>query len=782
MDSVSKESIPYVTISVSIPEKPDVYIKRIASGAKGDFELPMNKTGDYSISFESVGMKKHTRIITIIPEQKLLNLGKITMAAANKNLAEVTVTALKPLIKVDLDKITYDIKSDPEAKSTTTLDMLRKVPMVTVDGDDKIQLKGSSSFKVYINGKPSGMMTKNASQALKSMPASSVKSIEVITEPGAKYDAEGLGGIINIVTDKALNGVTGTLRAGTDTRGSNNGGLYFSSKLGKFGLTANLNYNAQKNPQSTFFNERENLNPQSVNFITQDSHSSSNYNFGYGSIEASYEIDSLNLVSFSMNGNLGGSKTNSTGKTSMLDNNRDTLSAYNQELHSSGNWGGVDMSVDYQRTFKKPDQLFSLSYRYSHTPDNSDNNSTLTGLRNYIGSTQHTLSEAGGNEHTFQSDYSEPFNKIHVIEFGAKFILRLNNSANSYFQQNPDTHAWDPIANRPQNNLDQTQDILGAYGSYTLKLKKLSLRAGLRYEQTWSNVLLTDTNFHFNFRNLIPSVTMSYKFSESSSVRLSYNQRISRPGIWYLNPYVDNSNPNAIQQGNPDLSPEISNSFSVNYSNITPKLTVNTNLYTAFTNNSIERVSSLLNDSTTFTTFKNIGLSTRSGLSLSVNWQPSKLLRINGNGNCNYVNMSTNDGSGIQNKGVNYGFQAGVQYTLPFELKWSMNYGYSSPNVYLQGKYSGYYYYNTSLSHDFFNKKLNVNLRASNFISKSLNFTSSMSTAEYKSNSFYSYVYRNFGVTVVYSFGKLKEQIKKVQRTIENSDVKGGGQSNGGGQ
>jgi len=782
MDSVSKESIPYATISISTVEKPDVFIKRIASGVKGDFELPVNKTGDYRISFESVGMKKHTRTITINPEQKSLNLGKITMAAANKNLAEVTVTALKPLIKVDLDKITYDIKSDPEAKSTTTLDMLRKVPMVTVDGDDKIQLKGSSSFKVYINGKPSGMMTKNASLSLKSMPASSVKSIEVITEPGAKYDAEGLGGIINIVTDKALTGITGTIRAGIDSRGGNNSGLYFSSKVGKFGLTANLNYNVQKNPQSTSFNERENLNSQSVNFVTQDTHSNSNYNYGYGSIEASYELDSLNLVSFSMNGNLGGSTINSTGKTSMLDNNRDTLSAFSQKLYSSGNWGGVDMSLDYQRTFKKPDQLFTLSYRYSHTPDNSDNNSYLTGLRNYIGSTQHTQSEAKGDEHTFQSDYSEPFNKMHVVEFGAKFILRLNNSVNSYTQQNPDTKLWEPIANRPENNLDQTQDILGAYGSYTLKLKKLSLRAGLRYEQTWSNVLLTDTNFHFNFQNLIPSVTMSYKFNESSSVRLSYNQRISRPGIWYLNPYVDNSNPNAIQQGNPDLSPEISNSFSVNFSNITPKLTVNTNLYTAFTNNSIERVSSLLNDSTTFTTFKNIGLSTRSGLSLSVNWQPSKLLRINGNGSCVYVNMSTNDGSGIKNKGVNYSFQSGLQYTLPFELKFSMNGGYSSPNVSLQGNYSGYYYYNTSLSHDFFNKKLNVNLRATNFITKFRDFTSSMATNDYKSNSIYSNVYRNVGVTVVYSFGKLKEQIKKVQRTIENSDIKGGGQSGGGGQ
>jgi len=781
LDSVSRESIPYVTISIASVEKPELYLKRIASGVKGDFELAMTKTGNYRISFESVGMTKQTRSITIAPEQKILSLGKIAMAAGNKNLGEVTVTALKPLIKVDLDKISYDMKSDPEAQSATTLDMLRKVPLVTVDGDDKIKLKGSSSFKVYINGKPSGMMTNNASQALKSMPASSVKSIEVITEPGAKYDAEGIGGIINIVTDKALSGITGTLRAGADTRGGKNGGLYFSSKVGKFGLTANLNYYAQNSPQNIFYSERENLNPQSVGFIRQDSHSKSKYTQGYGSVESSYEFDSLNLVSFSMNGYLGGNTSNSEGKTSMLGVNRDTLSAYDQLLHSSGDWGGVDLSLDYQRTFKKPEQLFTLSYRYGYSPDNTDNTSTLIGLINYAGSKQHIQSEARGDEHTFQVDYTEPFNKIHVVEFGAKYILRLNASTNTYLQQNQTTQVWEPISNRPENNLDQTQDILGAYGSYTLKLKKLSMKMGVRYEQTWSNVEVKDTNFQVKFRNLVPSVSMSYKFSESTSLRLSYNQRISRPGIWYLNPFLDNSNPNDVSQGNPDLKPEIQNSFSLNYSNITPKLTINTNLFTSFTNNSIERVSKYLNDSVVYATYKNIGQTKNTGMSMSVNWQPNKLLRFNGDGGVGYTSLSTNDGSGLKNDGVNYNVWIGSQYTLPYEIKWIVNTGYYSPNISLQGQSSGFYYYNTTLSHEFFKKKLTVNLRASNFITKTREFTSSMTTADYRTHSVYTNVFRNFGVTVVYTFGKLKEQIKKVQRTIENTDVKGGGQSGGGG-
>lgn len=783
MDSVANQTIPYATISVSTIEKPDVYLKRIASGAKGEFELNLNKTGDYRISFESVGMGKHTRTITIAPEQKTLSLGKINLATANKNLAEVTVLALKPLVKVELDKITYDMKSDPEALSSNTLDMLRKVPLVTVDGDDKIQLKGSSNFKIYMNGKASGMTTNNPSQVLKSIPASSIKSIEVITEPGAKYDAEGLGGIINIVTDHSLNGLTGTVRAGADTKGGYNGGLYLSTKIGKFGLTTNLNYNSQHYANQLFVSEKENFNSLTSKYILQDANSDSRYKFYYGNIEASYEFDSLNLVSFTMGGYAGGGTSNDHGNTYMLNANRDTLSAFSQYTRGTDGWGGIDMSLDYQRSFKKPEQLLTLSYKLSRTPNNNDNYSDLTGVKNYRSYNQHILFNAKGDEHTFQADYTEPFNKMHVIEMGAKYILRLNNSVNTYLLQNDSTLQWEPTPNIPLNNLNQTQNILGAYGSYTLKLKKLSLKAGLRYEQTGSTIQLTDTNFHVNFHNWVPSVSVSYKFTETTNLRLSYNQRISRPGIWYLNPFVDNSNPFSIQQGNPDLIPEVDHSFSLNYSYITPKLNINTSLFTSFTNNSIERISKSLNDSVVYNTFKNIGLNQSAGLSLYGNWQPTKSIRINLNSNFGYTSMTTNDNSGLNNKGTNFSVSGGGQFTLPGEIKLSMNGGYYSPRIMLQGQRSGFYYYGLSLNRDFLKKKLNISMNARNPFSESTNYTSNSQTADYRLNNSTTYAVRSFGLSVTYRFGELKSQIKKVERTITNDDVKGGGgQSGGGGQ
>ena len=781
LDSISNETIPYVTVSVSTAATPDVYVKRIASGINGEFELELNKAGGYILSLESVGMKKYTREMKIIADQKIHNLGKLFMSPSSKNLAELTVTAIKPLVKVDLDKISYDMKSDPESQSATTLDMLRKVPMVTVDGNDKIQLKGSTNFKIYVNGKASGMMTNNPSQVLKSIPASSIKSIEVITDPGAKYDAEGVGGIINIVMDHSLNGLTGTVRGAINTKGGYNGGLYLSTKKGKFGLTTNLNYNRQSDNGQTYDRTVTNFNSESIKYIHQYANSDSKYKFYFGNLEASYEFDSLNLISLTVGGYGGGGLTVDHAGTYSMNEMRDTVSAFKQLTTSNNSWGGIDLSLDYQRTFKKPDQLLTVSYKLSRSPDNTDNLSNLTGLLNYTSYNQHILYDANGDEHTFQVDYAEPFNKIHVIDFGVKYILRLNNSINNYYLQNESTKAWEPMANQSKNNLDQTQSIYGAYSSYTLKLEKFSARAGLRYENTGSTIILADTNFHVNFKNLVPAVTLSYKINDANNLKLNYNQRISRPGIWYLNPFLDNSNPYSLSQGNPDLKPEVNNSFSFDYSYISPKLTLNTSLFTSFTNNSIERVSKSVNDTVTYSTYKNIGLTQTSGISLYGNWQPNKSVRMSINGDLGYLSMTTNDGSGLNNKGLNYSVSLDGQFTLAYEIKLSTYGGFHSPRIDLQGKNSSFYYYGMTASRDFMKKKLNISLSARNPFMVRRSFSDYVLTTDYRVDSEQSMKAQSYGLSVSYRFGQLKDQIKKVSKTIENNDVKGGGAQGGGG-
>ncbi|HRZ96764.1 MAG TPA: outer membrane beta-barrel family protein [Paludibacter sp.] len=775
VDSITSETIPYVTISVSSVNKPAVYLKRMAADLNGNFEVILKNTDTYFISFESVGMRRLIKKVNV-SNQKTLNLGKINMSVSDAKLSEVTVLASKPLVKVELDKISYDTKSDPESQSSNVLDMLRKVPLVTVDGEDNIQLKGSSNFKVYVNGKPSSMTATNPSQVLKSMPASSIKTVEVITDPGAKYEAEGLGGIINIVTERAMAGYTGTIRTGVDSKGGYTGGLYFSTKRKKFGITSNLNFNKHIQPNQYYEVKRENVaGASSSRYMNQKSEQDMAIHYFYGNIEASYEFDSLNLISLSIGGHSGGHNVKATAETGTFNDQRDTLMAYNQYTEATGTWGGVETTLDYQRSFKKPDQLFTLSYKLSNTPNNTDNYSEFTALKNYFNSKQRIASIAQGNEHTFQADYVEPFNKIHTLELGTKYILRLNNSENSYRQFNGEINDWEDIAGRATKDMNHTQNILGAYGSYTLKLKKVSLKGGVRLEHTTSKVEFIESpaeDFSVKFTNFVPSAAVTYKLNDMSNLRLTYNQRISRPGISYLNPFIDDSNPQAITQGNPDLDPEINNSFSLNYGQFTPKVNFNASLFTSFTNNSIERLSQLQSTGVIYTTYKNIGYNSNTGLSLYGNVMLNKAVRLNANGQATYLKLATNDGSGIENSGIRYTLSGGAQFILPWELKLNLNGGYYSPGISLQGKNPAFHYSTLSLAKDFLKKKLNIALRVQDPFESTKKLLSISETNLYYQTTDVVMAGRYFGLNVSYSFGEMKEQVKKAKRTITNDDVK----------
>jgi len=226
IDSLTRETIPYATINISEEKSQDKPVKVFTSDESGKFQSTIENEGDYLLTVQFVSKKQAIKPFSITQETKLVDFGNIEMKD-NTELNEVVVTAFKPLVTADIDKITYSMEDDPEALTNNVLDMLKKVPMVTVDADDKIQLKGSGNFKIYLDGKPSNMISNNPSQVLRSMPANTVKKIEVITDPGSKYDAEGIGGIINIITNKQpLGGYTGSVNAGTDSRGGYNGGAY----------------------------------------------------------------------------------------------------------------------------------------------------------------------------------------------------------------------------------------------------------------------------------------------------------------------------------------------------------------------------------------------------------------------------------------------------------------------------------------------------------------------------------------------------------------------------
>lgn len=271
------------------------------TGVDGKFSERLTVPGTYLINFTSVGKTSVQKEFTVSADKKHADLGKVLIAEATEMLKGVEVVAQKPLVKAEIDKVTYSMEDDPDAKTNTTLEMLRKVPLVTVDGEDKIQVNGSSNFKVHVNGKPNNMMSNNPREVLRSMPANSIKSIEVITEPGAKYDAEGVGGILNIITvGGGMEGYTVTLNAGASNTRLYGGG-YGTVQAGKFTVTGNYFYNYQGSRNGYDDSHREDFTSEDNKFLDSHKTSKSFGNFQFGSLEGSYEIDTLNLITFSMN-------------------------------------------------------------------------------------------------------------------------------------------------------------------------------------------------------------------------------------------------------------------------------------------------------------------------------------------------------------------------------------------------------------------------------------------------------------------------------------------------
>lgn len=501
VDSLSNESVPYATLRIALASAPQNPVKLLACDDDGKFTATMNKPGKYVMTMESLGKVPAKKTFTLSENKKLLDFGKLFMNDDTQQLKEVTVVAQKPLVKVEVDKLTYNLEDDPEAKTNNALEMFRKVPMVTVDGEDKIQLKGSSNYKIYMNGKPSNLLSgDNASDVLKSMPASSIKNIEVITDPGSKYDAEGVGGIINIITTKnALQGYTGTVRANASTLGSFGGGGYVSMKAGKFGITANYGYNYRNSPWNDSYSERftdeDMLADGNPTRLEEKGRSKNKGPFQYGYLEGSYEIDTLNLLSVGVNLFRGKNKSLSE-LDAVLDpldgiDNRlrsyDPVYRYNRNSVSEGTFGSTDINVDFQHSTSKKDELLTLSYRFSQSPNDNEGRTEVDVQEGYYYLSgeypKWNINDASTVEHTGQVDYTTPLFEKQTLEVGVKYINRQNKSNTLEQIYNDSTKIWEDRS-RDNSQFKHTQHIYSAYLGYLVRLNKFGIKAGVRAEGT----------------------------------------------------------------------------------------------------------------------------------------------------------------------------------------------------------------------------------------------------------------------------------------------------------
>jgi outer membrane receptor protein involved in Fe transport len=776
-DSTNGKGLSFATLALQ-NAKTQKTVKNYVTKDDGSFEISVSDSAEWQLVIAFAGFTNKT--ITI--SKSSADLGKIPLKPADKELNAVTVTAVKPVIKRDLDGISYDVASDPETPSLSALDMMRKVPLLSVDANDNVKLKGKDNYKILINGKESALMAKNPSDVLRAMPATNIERIEVITTPPAKYDAEGLAGIINIITKKKIDqgyniGLNGRLNTIWGP-GFNLNGTY---KSGKFGVSGYVGYGIRHDQTNDLGSDQILYSDKSTR--SQTGFNSQRGRFVWGNIELSYEIDTLNLLTGSFQFFNGQFDQRGNQSSNAYDSNGILGQSYQLGTNLNNNFGGMDASINYQKGFaKNKNQLLTFSYKYSYSPNTNNINNTISDTLNYYLPSYKQYNHAGNREQTIQADYVQPF-KLFNLEAGAKAILRDNfsNFTSSTFNDSTKDYIINPAQT---NDFTYNQDIYSAYNSYSGKWGKWNAKLGLRLEHTTINAdfMSTQTKVTQDYNNFIPSVSVQYTL-KGSSISLGYTDRISRPGIYQLNPFVDFSNPNYVNTGNPNLQPETNHTFELNY-NLFSKNSLSLGLSYAFSNNSIQNVTHLealtnggITDTITVTTFENLGSNKNLGINMNLNISSIKNLSISLNAQLSHIWLKgsyngqfyTNDGS-TGNAFLNLGYKFGKDnhFRVGFDA------GYFSGDVFLQG-YSSYYIFNSySFAYTFWNKRITLSAVANNPYQQFWTFRTTTTAPDFYQSNYNQIFYRNFALRFNIKVGKLNADIKKNQRGINNDDTKGG--------
>ena len=690
-----------------------------------------------------------------------------------QTLDEVVVAQRRKLIKNDIDKLTYDVQHDKTAQTKTTLEILKKIPLVTVDGQENIRVQGSTSFKVYRNGHPDPSLSgQNLKDILKAIPASTIKRIEVITDPGAKYDAEGTTAILNIVmmSNTKLQGISGNVNSKIDSYGSVRLGTYLTTKVGKLTTTVNYNY-ANQNKKQT-----ENYREEAYNYVKTGEQkreygtNSTAATIHFGNISASYEIDSLNLMTASANffGYKADANTQNTNerwdKNSLLiykfDNNMTTPG------YSDLNLGG---RFDYQHKTHLDGEVLTLSYMLAATRPQTTFRQTYSNMVNfpvsYTSYDQNTRERF--TEHTFQIDYVRPFGKHHKIESGTKYILRNNNSTSlmDYQGTTPDM----------ESKFKHKAQVAAAYLSYILTAGKWAARAGLRYEFTRMKASYPDgsnADYHANLNDWVPSASLQYKISDGQTLKFSYNTSINRPGIGYLNPAII-STPTAVSFGNANLGSSRNQKLQLEYMLVTSKLTLQLSPYYSFTNNGIGRILYEQNRKDV-STFQNILKSKIFGISSYTAWTPFTGTSFTLNASMRYARI-TLPTPYIKNSGCGGGIYFDWEQKIPWKLTLTTSLGGEYGNrVYNPYAIEGHwFYYNFTLTRRFLKDKLTVSLSAESPFVKERSTTYRIVQGDYTGYERAVMKPQCFKIGLSWKFGKLRASVKKAARSIENDDLVG---------
>ncbi|WP_394343308.1 TonB-dependent receptor domain-containing protein [Spirosoma sordidisoli] len=809
VDSTTSKPVEFASIAlVSVQTgKP---IDGTVADDQGRFTLNKLPQGDFRLLISFVGYQNKIVSSVKLDRRGDVNLGTVKLSPDVRTLKEVEVVGQAALVEEKVDRLVYNAEKDVTAKGGDATDVMRKVPLLSVDLDGNVSLRGSSNVRVLINNKPSTIVASSVADALKQIPADMIKTVEVITSPSAKYDAEGSAGIINIITKKNnLQGFTLNLDSGVGNRGSNLG-LNGNLRTGKMGFSLSGFGRANYNVRGRFANTQQVFGGAGQTTTTeQTADTRSSGIFGQYTLGWDYDISKNSAITASLR---YGARNNVQYQDNFLTKtSRAFFPTYNlRNVKTEDLSGTVDANIDYTKTYK-PQQELSVSAQFSRNNRNNNFVADILSSADFttLASRQQNLNDSYNQETTIQADYQTPLAKNQQLEFGGKGIYRQVQSnfgynfaiGNGPFQED---------LTRLSNTLNYDQSIAAGYVSYTITTRnKYTIKAGTRFEHTEINAFFSQAQPGEqgaaagedlgipSYNNLVPSLNISKALKGGRTIKLAYNRRLQRPGIQFLNPNTNNSNPTNITVGNPRLAPELTDNFEFSSSAYIKNVYVNASLFYRRTNNSITSVRDTVTSGDVVnptqarpirTTYFNIGREESYGVNVFGNATLFSKWQIGGGFDAFYAYLTNNSTTSIY-RATNSGWVVTGRFFTSLNIKngWGLQgFGFiRGREIQLQGYRGGFAFYSLGVKKDFKDKRGSFGLAGENFFNHPFQVRSESSSPIFTQNTLTSLYNAGVRANFSYKFGKLSFDApqRRRGRSVENDDIKSGeGGDNGGGQ
>ncbi|RMG22166.1 MAG: TonB-dependent receptor [Bacteroidetes bacterium] len=704
----NQQAVEFATVMVvdAATQKP---LTAATTAADGSFRLRTTAT-DFYVEVSFIGFEKQT-FKNLQPVEGIIDLQTIALQETAYTLDEVHIRAEKSKTEFKLDKRVFHVGQDLSSTGASVLEVLNNVPSVNVNIEGQISLRGSQGVQILINGKPS-VLASEEGNALGTITADMIDRIEVITNPSAKYDAEGTSGIINIVIKKEeRKGINGSFSLNTGLPHNHSFGLSMNRRTEKFNLFTQLGVGYRELPSKNENINRDLTDNSAILSNGTDYRNETFYNVVLGT---DYHINKYNVLTLSGNFAYEVEKQPSQTHFSMQDESGEVVAQWDRAETTSATNPKWQYELQYKSDFKDHkdhDLLFSALGNFFGKDQSSVFDNTVNFGTDPTGD-QQTRTNFKEARYTFKLDYTKPLSKTLTLETGAQYFI--SDVSNDYAVSDWTDGEW--VQNPGLTNIfDYHQKVLGIYGTGAYEGEKWGIKLGLRAENTNLHTLLVNTaqNNRQNFTNLFPSVHTSYKFTETLSLQAGYSRRIFRPRMWDLNPFFNIRNNFSIRTGNPELLPEFTDSYELNSIYVFEKVSLNFGIFHRYTTDVVERISTFENEVTTFKPL-NIGTERSTGLEFNAKYTPSKSLSFNGDFNLLTFNRQGSfQASSFDFRGERWSAKLTAKLKLPAKLEAEVTGHYRSGYQTVQGEVSGNLFADLGLRQKIMNGRgvLNLSVR-----------------------------------------------------------------------